>query len=178
MSRSSLQELFSCLAPPRDILRAISLARAAYRKMVQHLVWATVYKRDRHSGSSVLVHSLETQAAHECGSTGNESLNRHCGTQRPVPPRVNLGHQCAPDSVHPVAIEHDIVRIPHIDESSTQVARNESTSGPSSSWNFKTFIDLDDFDFRPVWTTGPQAVLSAANSGNTLEDCCWFKIHF
>jgi Cu2+-exporting ATPase len=28
---------------PRDVVRAISLSRAAYRKMVQNLVWATVY---------------------------------------------------------------------------------------------------------------------------------------
>jgi Cu2+-exporting ATPase len=28
---------------PRDVVRAIELSRAAYRKMVQNLVWATVY---------------------------------------------------------------------------------------------------------------------------------------
>jgi Cu2+-exporting ATPase len=28
---------------PRDVVRAIELARAAYRKMVQNLVWATAY---------------------------------------------------------------------------------------------------------------------------------------
>jgi Cu2+-exporting ATPase len=28
---------------PRDVVRAIELSRAAYRKMVQNLVWATAY---------------------------------------------------------------------------------------------------------------------------------------
>jgi P-type Cu2+ transporter len=28
---------------PRDVVRAIDLSRAAYQKMVQKLVWATVY---------------------------------------------------------------------------------------------------------------------------------------
>ena len=28
---------------PRDVVRAILLSRASYRKMVQNLVWATVY---------------------------------------------------------------------------------------------------------------------------------------
>jgi len=28
---------------PRDVVRAIQLSRASYRKMVQNLVWATVY---------------------------------------------------------------------------------------------------------------------------------------
>ena len=28
---------------PRDVVRAIELSRAAYRKMVQNLLWATAY---------------------------------------------------------------------------------------------------------------------------------------
>ena len=28
---------------PRDVVRAIELSRAAYRKMIQNLVWATLY---------------------------------------------------------------------------------------------------------------------------------------
>jgi Cu2+-exporting ATPase len=28
---------------PRDVVRAIELSRAAYRKMVQNLIWATAY---------------------------------------------------------------------------------------------------------------------------------------
>jgi Cu2+-exporting ATPase len=28
---------------PRDVVRAIELSRAAYRKMIQNLVWATAY---------------------------------------------------------------------------------------------------------------------------------------
>ena len=43
MSRVESGGIVLMLSDPLDILRAISLARAAYRKMVQHLVWATVY---------------------------------------------------------------------------------------------------------------------------------------
>jgi P-type Cu2+ transporter len=30
---------------PRDVVAAIELSRAAYRKMVQNLIWATAYNR-------------------------------------------------------------------------------------------------------------------------------------
>jgi Cu2+-exporting ATPase len=36
-------EIVLARSDPRDVVRAISLSRAAYRKMVQNLVWATVY---------------------------------------------------------------------------------------------------------------------------------------
>ena len=42
-SRWSLLESFSCFSDPRDVVRAIELSRATYRKMGQNLLWATVY---------------------------------------------------------------------------------------------------------------------------------------
>lgn len=37
---------------PRDVVGAIELSRATYRKMIQNLVWATAYNLNRHSSCS------------------------------------------------------------------------------------------------------------------------------
>src|SRR5246500_896211 len=42
-SQWNLPESFSCAVIPRDVVRAITLSRAAYQKIVQNLMWATVY---------------------------------------------------------------------------------------------------------------------------------------
>jgi Cu2+-exporting ATPase len=40
---------------PRDVVAAIELSRAAYRKMVQNLVWATAYNLIAMSTSTIIV---------------------------------------------------------------------------------------------------------------------------
>ena len=43
MWQLSPRELCSCGVTPRDVVGAIELSRATYRKMIQNLVWATAY---------------------------------------------------------------------------------------------------------------------------------------
>ena len=71
MSRVESAGIVLMLSDPLDILRAISLARAAYRKMVQHLVWATVYNviANARSISMSELHAGEELPAFECTMT-------------------------------------------------------------------------------------------------------------
>ena len=43
MSRSSRPGIVLVRSDPRDVVGAIELSRATYRKMIQNLVWATGY---------------------------------------------------------------------------------------------------------------------------------------
>ena len=63
---------------PRDVVGAIELSRATYRKMVQNLVWATAYNLVAIPVAGGLL-PPGTRSAHERRCSRNERLHHHRG---------------------------------------------------------------------------------------------------
>jgi Cu2+-exporting ATPase len=66
---------------PRDVVAAIELSRATYRKMIQNLVWATAY----HLIAIPVARSfrpLGVRPSHELRRSRNESLHSCCRVKR------------------------------------------------------------------------------------------------
>ena len=72
---------------PRDVAAAIVLSRAAYRKMVQNLVWATAYNAIAIPVAAGLFVPLGLLAADERGRIGDERVDHRGGGQCPAAAR-------------------------------------------------------------------------------------------
>ena len=69
---------------PRDVVGAIELSRATYRKMIQNLVWATTYNLVAIPIAAGLFVQLGTRSAHERRCSRDESLHHHRRCERSV----------------------------------------------------------------------------------------------
>ena len=62
---------------PRDVVGVIELSRAAYRKMVQNLIWATAYNLVANSGRGGCIGPVGSRSAHERRRIGDEHVYPH-----------------------------------------------------------------------------------------------------
>ena len=70
---------------PRDVVSAIELSRATYRKMVQNLVWATGYNLVAIPVAMGVPRALGHRPADVGRRYRDECLDDHRGSQRPTP---------------------------------------------------------------------------------------------
>ena len=70
---------------PRDVVGAITLSRATYRKMIENLVWATGYNVVAIPVAAGLLVALGHRPADGPGRGRHERLDDHRGRQRPAP---------------------------------------------------------------------------------------------
>ena len=74
---------------PRDVVGAIKLSRATYRKMIQNLVWATAYNLVAiPAGAGGPRPPLGIRCPHECGGGRDEPLHYHRRRERSVASRT------------------------------------------------------------------------------------------
>src|SRR5467141_3413705 len=69
---------------PRDVVGAIELSRATYRKMIQNLGWATAYNLIAISHCGRSSRSVGARSPHERGRDSNESFYHHCCCKCPI----------------------------------------------------------------------------------------------
>ncbi len=69
---------------PRDVVGAIELSRAAYRKMIRNLVWATAYNVVAIPVAGGLLVRWGVDLPNECGSNGDEPIHHYCGRECPI----------------------------------------------------------------------------------------------
>ena len=71
---------------PRDVVRAIELSRATYRKLVQNLAWATVYNVIAIPAAAGVFIRWGVNLPMSVGGNRDESFHDHCCTQRAASP--------------------------------------------------------------------------------------------
>jgi len=67
---------------PRDVVSAIKLSRATYRKMIQNLVWATAYNLVAIPVAGGLFVRWGLDLPMSVGASRDESVNYHCRRER------------------------------------------------------------------------------------------------
>src|SRR5467141_3154945 len=67
---------------PRDVVGAIELSRATYRKMIQNLIWATAYNLVAIPVAGGLFVRWGFRSTHERGCSRDECFNYHRGRKR------------------------------------------------------------------------------------------------
>ena len=75
---------------PRDVVGAIELSRATYRKMIQNLVWATGYNVVAIPVAAGRPRPVGHRPADGRRRGRDEPLDDHRGRQRPAAPRLRL----------------------------------------------------------------------------------------
>jgi P-type Cu2+ transporter len=73
---------------PRDVVAAIELSRAAYRKMIQNLVWATAYNLVAIPIAGGLLVRWGIDLPNECRRHRDECFYHHRGCKRPTASRT------------------------------------------------------------------------------------------
>jgi cation transport ATPase len=72
------------ISDPRDVVGAIELSRATYRKMIQNLVWATAYNLIAIPAAAGLFVRWGVELPHECRCSRDELVHYHRSRERSI----------------------------------------------------------------------------------------------
>jgi P-type Cu2+ transporter len=75
---------------PRDVVGAIELSRAAYKKMIQNLAWATAYNLVAIPAAAGVFVRWGVELPHECRRGSHEPVHHHRGRERAIAPPIEI----------------------------------------------------------------------------------------
>jgi hypothetical protein len=142
---------------PRDVVGAIELSRATYRKMIQNLVWATAYNIVAIPCRGRPFRPLGIRSPDECGGDRDEPFHHHRRRQRPVASRPYV----ATGRPSPVTLRQQVAMVTSFSEyplmatccssvlgtESVTTARRVPASGSGSPCVFGDYLTADAWKY-------------------------------